>query len=186
MKRDNRRWRSAQRNRSRYSGSNSYNPTSVAYDYTSESQYYEPKRKQNISKKKTLKKIKIKTVDEKTVHSWRVYFAVFVVFGFSIYLIASNAFMAEQRSRILQYNEELKQIQEDNTYLQTELTKNLNLEDIEKQAVLRLGMQKPEDYQIVYIDVPAQSYTIKHENIDSEQDDSPSLFDKVKKFFGGE
>ncbi|MCD8214398.1 MAG: septum formation initiator family protein [Clostridiales bacterium] len=64
---------------------------------------------------------------------------------------------------------ELNELKEDNYYLENEFDNNLNLDYIEEVAINKLGMQKPSSYQIKYISVPKQSYTILY-NTDEEQD----------------
>lgn len=156
-----------------------YNNSSVAYDYNDDKENYEQRRRKNIEKRKKQKRVKIKTVNEQTVHSFRVYFTAFVVFGFSIFIIASNAFVADQKIQIQELKNELKQIDENNSNLKNELTKNLDLKEVEKLASDKLGMQMPADYQIVYIDVPQQSYTVKHGN-NSEDIDNIKSFNIVR------
>lgn len=185
MRREYNRRKSYTRSNNRKNYNNAYyNSTSVAYDYVGERIYYEPRRKNNIEKKKKLKRNKIRVVNEKTVHSFRVYFTAFAVFAFAIFIIGTNAFVTEQKSQISQLKEELKQIEEDNTYIQTELTKNIDLKEVEKQASVKLGMQKPAQYQIVYIDVPEQSYTVKHETAVNEtvNGENSGLMGAVKNF----
>ena len=41
----------------------------------------------------------------------------------------------------------------------------------------RLGMAEPQPYQIVYIDVPKQSYTVQHADDEAEQE--PSVLSKI-------
>ncbi len=167
MRRNNRR----NRNLDRKNFQNSYyNSSSVAYDYPIEKTYYEPRRKKSIENRKKHKKIQIKTVREQSVHSFRVYFTVFLIFCCSVFIIMSNATVTDKKSQIASLKDELRQIEEDNSNLKTELTKSLDIEEIERLASERLGMQMPESYQIVYINVPQQSYTVKHENTSNNED----------------
>lgn len=191
MRRDYRRGRASAHRKSSVSYSNSsynnsyYNSSSVAYDYVTEREYYEPRRKQSIEKKKKAKKNKIQIVNEVTVHSAKIYIPLAMVFVFAVLVVFSNAMTIEQKATISQLKDELKQIEDNNTYIETELTKNIDLKEVEKQAAQRLGMQKPANYQIVYIDVPKQSYTSKYENKSSELNQSKleSLKESIKNLF---
>lgn len=191
MRRDYRRGRASAHRKSSVSYSNSsynnsyYNSSSVAYDYVTEREYYEPRRKQSIEKKKKAKKNKIQIVNEVTVHSAKIYIPLAMVFVFAVLVVFSNAMTIEQKATISQLKDELKQIEDNNRYIETELTKNIDLKEVEKQAVQRLGMQKPANYQIVYIDVPKQSYTSKYENKSNElnQNKLESLKESIKKIF---
>lgn len=49
------------------------------------------------------------------------------------------------------------------TTIESEMTKKMDLDRIKERAINELGMQKPLAYQIVYIDMPEQSYTTYHE-----------------------
>ncbi|MBP3887165.1 MAG: hypothetical protein J6F30_05885 [Cellulosilyticum sp.] len=49
------------------------------------------------------------------------------------------------------------------TTIESEMTKKMDLDTIRERAINELGMQKPLAYQIVYIDLPEQSYTTYHE-----------------------
>lgn len=63
---------------------------------------------------------------------------------------------------------ELNELKEDNYYLESDFDNNLNLDYIEEYAINKLGMQKPSSYQIKYISVPKQSYTILY-NTDEQE-----------------
>ena len=49
---------------------------------------------------------------------------------------------------------------------------------IKQEATERLGMSEPQSYQVVYIDVPKQSYTVQYAEDDGVE--STSLLDKIK------
>ncbi|MCC8097290.1 MAG: hypothetical protein LIO44_01760 [Eubacterium sp.] len=71
-------------------------------------------------------------------------------------------------SDISSLQSELNELKEDNYYLENEFENNLNLDYIKDIAINKLGMQKPSSYQIKYINVPKQSYTILY-NTDEEE-----------------
>ncbi len=79
-------------------------------------------------------------------------------------------------TEISELQESLDELKEDNYYLESDFDNNLNLEYIEKIAVEKLGMQKPSSYQIRYINVPKQSYTILYDETHSEK----GFFDYLK------
>lgn len=66
-------------------------------------------------------------------------------------------------TEIASLQSELNELKEDNYYLESEFDNNLNLDYIEEVAINKLGMQKPSSYQIKYINVPKQSYTILYD-----------------------
>ena len=58
-----------------------------------------------------------------------------------------------------------------------ELTEQLDMDYIRTEATERLGMSEPQSYQVVYIDVPKQSYTVQHNADDAAE--GTSILTKV-------
>lgn len=134
--------------------------------------------RKNYLKSKKVSRYKIASITNYS-HSFKVFFAIFFTFVLSLGLICTYALNTQKRDRINKLNTELKQIIENNDYLQTELAKNLDLSTVEKIATTRLGMQKPDTHQIVYINVPKQSYTMQY---DTTTENNESKLD-IKKIF---
>jgi len=70
--------------------------------------------------------------------------------------------------------------------LTSKINDNTDLEYIEKEAKTRLNMTEPQPYQIVYIDVPKQSYTVQYEAEEEKNDDNfglNSFFSVIKEIF---
>jgi cell division protein FtsL len=117
-----------------------------AYDY-SRHEYLEqsPKQQEKILPKKNLKK--------KPKHRVHIMSIVFV-FAVSIFLISRYAYIAEINFNNKQLDKQIKQIQTENTDLNVQLMKSVNLENLEKVAVEKLHMQYPDIMnQIVYVQV---------------------------------
>ena len=72
---------------------------------------------------------------------------------------------------------ELESLKSANAILEAELTEQLDMDYIRTEATERLGMSEPQSYQVVYIDVPKQSYTVQH-NADDVADEA-SLLTKI-------
>ena len=72
----------------------------------------------------------------------------------------------------------LEELQSANAILEAELTEQLDMDYIKQEASERLGMREPQSYQVVYIDVPKQSYTVQYAA--EEVKEESSLLDKVK------
>ena len=72
---------------------------------------------------------------------------------------------------------ELENLKSANAILEAELTEQLDMDFIRTEATERLGMSEPQSYQVVYIDVPKQSYTVQH-NVDDVANEA-SLLTKV-------
>ena len=76
--------------------------------------------------------------------------------------MVTNAEVDRQRVENNKLRDELSQLKNENLNLQSEITDNTDLAYIEKEAKTRLSMTEPQPYQIVYIDVPKQSYTVQY------------------------
>jgi len=69
---------------------------------------------------------------------------------------------------------ELENLKSANAILEAELTEQLDMDFIRTEATERLGMSEPQSYQVVYIDVPKQSYTVQH-NVDDMANEASFL-----------
>ncbi|HCT64854.1 MAG TPA: hypothetical protein DIC60_06270 [Lachnospiraceae bacterium] len=174
---------------------NSYNSTSAAYAYQTEALPFEPNFDNSIltegydrhkARAAAIKKAKpAETAIEKReriIHRAKLSFAVLGVFLGCFVTMASYAVVVQQRVENMKFNDQLITIQNENTSLQAEISDKVDLAYIEEEAVNRLGMAEPQPYQIVYIDVPKQSYTVQYGADESEQKDKFSLASIVSLF----
>ena len=76
---------------------------------------------------------------------------------------------------------ELENLKSSNAILEAELTEQLDMDFIRTEATERLGMNEPQSYQVVYIDVPKQSYTVQHNADDAA--DEVSLLTRIANFW---
>ena len=65
--------------------------------------------------------------------------------------------------------------------LRREKSKLVDMDYIKQEATERLGMSEPQPYQVVYINVPKQSYTVQHDT--EETTAETSLVDRILDFF---
>lgn len=117
-----------------------------AYDYSR----YEQLELQQISEPiaEPLKKVKKKAKPKTHLTS------ILFVFGLSIFIISRYAYIAEINFNITNLEKEYKKVAKENTDLNVQLMKSINLEALEKSAVSKLGMQYPDvQNQIVYVNV---------------------------------
>lgn len=116
-----------------------------AYDY-SRHEYTEqlPKQEKPLPKKNPKRKPKHR------VHILNIAF----VFAVSIFIIARYAYIAEINFDNKQMDKSIKKAQTENTDLNVQLMKSVNLENLEKVAIEKLHMQYPDVMnQIVYVQV---------------------------------
>lgn len=117
-----------------------------AYDY-SRHEYLEQSPQQQ---EKKLPKRNLKKKPKHGVHILNIIF----VFAVSIFLISRYAYIAEINFNNKQLDKQIKQAQTENTDLNVQLMKSVNLENLEMVAVKKLQMQYPDVMnQIVYIQV---------------------------------
>lgn len=81
-------------------------------------------------------------------------FSILFVFGMSIFIISRYAYMAEINFNISTLEKEYKKVVKENTDLNVQLMKTINLEALEKTAIEDLNMQYPDvQSQTVYVSV---------------------------------
>lgn len=99
---------------------------------------------------------------ENRIHSFQVCMVMLLIFCGCIAFVGANVIVTNQEVQIRQKKSELSDLKAQNATLESELTEQIDLDYIKQEAMTRLGMSEPQSYQIVYIDVPKQSYTIQY------------------------
>lgn len=93
-----------------------------------------------------------------------------------MHVVVDNAEVSLRRQKST-----LEDLKSANAILEAELTEQLDMDYIKQEATERLGMSEPQSYQMVYIDVPKQSYTVQYDAEDGAEE--ASLLDKIINFF---
>lgn len=140
-----------------------YNNYSVAYDYEEEYEIYEHRKPKNHALKNEFKL-------QKRILAWqrlKLISSVVIVFFGCITTMVMHANIEEQSIVNNRIQDKISEIQNANNMLTAEITEQLSLDFIEKEATIRLGMSEPQAYQICYINVPKQSYTVQYDIGDS-------------------
>ncbi len=142
---------------SRYKSKNKYIKTSEAFKYDIASlPEYRPLKKRV---RKKLQDVYIKAEQKERYLSFKFFATFAIVASFALTYVTISAKVLEKKFEIQDLSAQLKEIKEVNSYLETQIAKNLDLDYIEQYASVNLKMQKPASHQIVYIDVPKESYT---------------------------
>ena len=124
----------------------------------------EKERKKRLRLKKIREKAEEKRYNRQVaVHRAKLIFSVGVVVAGAFAFVNSEAQITQQTRTNKALNEELIMLQNDNAALQAEISDKIDLEYIRTEAINRLNMSEPQDYQVSYIDVPKQSYTVQYE-----------------------
>lgn len=121
-----------------------------------------PKVKQKVDKKPKKRISNRERFSIITSFHWKTLAISIFMFVGTVALIASKVQVDSVGVDIRRTREELKSLREQNAILTAERMEEIDLEYIKKEATERLNMSEPQPYQIVYIDVPKQSYTIQH------------------------
>ena len=111
---------------------------------------------------------------------------LYVAIGFMILLAISyrNSVINEKFAEIKKLKSNLATIQKENEQLEANIESNLNLKTIEQSARESLGMQKLDNSQSVYINLPKQDYIEPAaEEVDIEED--ISIWEKIINFITG-
>lgn len=127
----------------------------LAFDW----EYYENtarvQEKATEQRQKTKAKAKAKTAKlHKTISICAVMLAICAAF-----MISRNVAAYEKRNEVEALQKELNQLKEYSSQKAFELDQNLDLELIEETAKTKLGMTRPEKYQIVYVNIKQDDVT---------------------------
>ncbi len=112
-----------------------------------------------------------------------VFVIILLVFCAFFAIISRYGHMTKLNYEIADLKEALTTQNAINSALFVELEKHANIMKIRKTAKLELGMQEPDKYQIVYIEVPLSNSVQVFEKPKSKLNDSIGIFNYVKNFF---
>lgn len=105
------------------------------------------------------------------VYSIKIALVLGVFFCGTLAFMWSSALVTSQRVETQRYRDKLADLKSENALLAIDVSEQMDLDTVKQIATEKLGMVEPQPYQIQYIDVPEQSYTIhyKDENQQEEQ-----------------
>ena len=151
---------------------------------------YEPIKKR-YPKKSTARKTRVETKSKakpktKRKLKMQVKIICYVAVGFIIIFAISyrNSIINEKFSEIKSLQSDLAQVEKENEQLEVNIENNLNLQTIEQSAKEMLGMQKLENSQTVYVNLPKQDY-VEPATEEIVQEDNENWFQKIINFITG-
>ena len=106
---------------------------------------------------------------------------VIVLFIGCIAFMGMHVMVDQAEVSLRREKSKLEDLKSANAILEAELTEQLDMDYIKQEATERLGMSEPQPYQVVYINVPKQSYTVQHDTEETKAE--ASLVDKILDFF---
>lgn len=145
---------------------------------------YEPERKK-YPKKSTARKVKkVAKQSQKPKVKGKIKkqmkMMAYVGIGFVILLAISyrNSQINESFAKIKTLKSDLAVVQKENEQLEVNIENNLNLKSVEQSAKELLGMQKLDNKQTVYINLPKEDY-VEPATEEIVKDEDTSLFQKI-------
>lgn len=99
----------------------------------------------------------------------------------NLIVFASNS---TKRDSIVNMQEQVATLQEENMFLENSIEESLDLKKIENEAV-KLGLQKPAEYQIMHIQVPKESYTVQYSQSNANESYLSKVWSKIQRIFEG-
>ena len=99
---------------------------------------------------------------ENRISSVKMIGVALVLFVGCLAFMGMNVLVDNAEVSLRRQKSELENLKSANAILEAELTEQLDMDYIRMEATERLGMSEPQSYQVVYIDVPKQSYTVQH------------------------
>lgn len=94
-----------------------------------------------------------KKVKAKSKKNLRKVFLAVSAFGIALLIVYRYAMISDMNMENIKLKKELSEINNMNAQLQLAAEKSVNLSEIEKYAEEKLGLQKPQSYQIEYINL---------------------------------
>lgn len=174
-----------------YNGSNAYkdyipqnnvNRNYNTYNRASTVGYTQPKRESSASRPKTVqtetpKRSKRTNSAAQKLKYMRSICAILVLALSAGYMISKFVTVQELRREVRSLQVELAKEQAVSSQKIFKLESSVDLSEIEDEAYTRLNMQRPEKYQIVYVDVPCEDKT------DTTAGEVEGVVNNVKAFF---
>lgn len=111
-------------------------------------------------KKQIVKKAKeqVKARKEKQIKQKRLVVYIGVAFGILLAISYRNSLINENFAKVKELKEELAAVEKEKEQLQVNIESSLNLKNLEQAASEKLGMQRLDNSQKVYVSLPKKDY----------------------------
>ncbi|NLP46275.1 MAG: hypothetical protein GX347_04410 [Epulopiscium sp.] len=96
-------------------------------------------------------------------------------FAGCLILMVGYSAISSQQANIAEMTKTLQELQKKNAMIQGEIGENMDLKKLEEKATCQLGMVHPNEHQLVYIDIPQNSYTVLYQPIQSDSTETSFL-----------
>lgn len=159
------------RERSRTQAGSYYTYGNVAYELQPDYTPYRFREEEEERRKEEARLAKAEA-RETRISSVKMIGVALVLFLGCLAFMGMNVLVDNAEMTIRQQKNDLDNLKAANAILEAELTEQLDMDYIKQEATGRLGMSEPQPYQVVYIDVPKQSYTVQYAADDTAEDAS--------------
>lgn len=159
------------------------------YQYSTSPRKLEPeyrphKQKRKLKVVEDLPRQEVKISKEQKKKQLKITLAVIAIFGLLLTISYRNSQINEEFNKMQSLKQELASVQKENEQLKVSIENGLNLNNIEKLAKEKLGMQKLTNRQTIYVSLPKKDYVESaSEKIVIEDDKNwfEKLIDKIFK-----
>ena len=133
------------------------------YEYTTSPRKLEPdyrkdKQKRKIKVVEDLPRQRVAISKEQKSKQIKITLFVIAIFGILLTISYRNSQIDEKFTEMKTLEQELASLQKENEQTKVSIENGLNLNNIEKLAKEKLGMQKLTNRQIVYVTLPKKDY----------------------------
>lgn len=142
---------------------------------------YSPKRrtkKNNLRVVKDIQRQDIRMTEEQIKRRKKIAFIVVAIFVLLLTISYRNSQINEKFSQVQSLKKELSSIQKENEQLKVNIENGLNLNNIEKLAKEKLGMQKLTNKQTLYISLPKKDY-VESASEEVKKEENQNWFEQI-------
>lgn len=142
---------------------------------------YSPRKREKKNKLKVVKDLprqEVKMTKEQMHVRKRVVLLVVAIFVVLLTVSYRNSQINEKFSQVQKLKKELSSIQKENEQLKVNIENSLNLNNVEKIAKEKLGMQKLTNRQTLYVSLPKRDY-IEAASEEVKKEEEKNWFQKI-------
>lgn len=132
----------------------------MAYDWYDGTSAYKLDRYEEYTKEVTQKREenKQKAQLRLKINRKRLIIAIASVFAVATVFLYTNAVLMQTSSKVNDLTRELEDMKVRNTQVSFDIASGVDYTEVERKAINEFGMQRPESYQNVYVDVVQSDY----------------------------
>lgn len=158
-------------------------PRKTIPDYRKQRNYEKEVRRKKEEERKRREREKAKRKELLKRATAVIYISI--IFGTLLVICYRNSIITIKFNEIKQLKSELATIEKENEQLEVNVESTLNLKNIEQAAKEKLGMQKLNNSQIVYVTLPKEDY-IEAAAETIEKNEEKNVLEKIISYIKGE